>query len=132
VTALDTNVLVRYLTRDDPAQFALAERLIDGAQEDGGRLFVTCIVACELVWVLRRGYRASRERTAEVLGRMLQAPVFAFERVDDVRGAHADYVRGPGDFADHLVRRIAASSGCQDVVTFDAALGKVPGFTLLA
>jgi predicted nucleic-acid-binding protein len=53
---LDTNVLVRYLTHDDPAQFAKAAAVIDAAAERGEQLLVNTSVLCELVWVLANAY----------------------------------------------------------------------------
>ena len=50
---LDTNVLVRYLTRDDDAQFAAASDLIEGAEHRSERLYLNIVVLCELTWVLR-------------------------------------------------------------------------------
>ena len=60
--AVDTNIVVRYLTADDPEQFAKARALIDG--ED---IFVCKTVLLETEWVLRRGYRFSRDRIIAAL-----------------------------------------------------------------
>ena len=50
--ALDTNVIVRFLVRDDPAQARRAKALIDRLTEREERAYVSDIVLCELIWVL--------------------------------------------------------------------------------
>jgi len=53
--AVDTNVIVRYLTRDDAAQFAKADALVKNND-----VYVCTTVLLETEWVLRRGYGFSR------------------------------------------------------------------------
>lgn len=67
MTGLDTNVLVRYLTQDDPAQSAKAVQAIESAVERNETLFITGIVVCELVWVLEGAYGYSRTDIADAL-----------------------------------------------------------------
>ena len=64
---LDTNVLVRYLTQDDPRQSRRANAVIEDDLAGDGRLHVDTVVLCELVWVLRAAFlrpRPGRSRTA--------------------------------------------------------------------
>lgn len=51
--AIDTNVLVRYLTADVPGQAAASTRIMEG----GDDIVISAVVLCETVWVLRRSYR---------------------------------------------------------------------------
>jgi len=76
VVGLDTNVLVRYLTRDDESQWQQASEVI----ESGHLCFIANIVLCELVWVLRGNpYKFGREEILSALEMMLQSPAFEFE-----------------------------------------------------
>ena len=50
--ALDTNVIVRFLIRDDERQAGRARRLLEDAEESGGRYLVTRVVMLETIWVL--------------------------------------------------------------------------------
>jgi predicted nucleic-acid-binding protein len=62
VIGLDTNILVRYLTKDDEKQWMQAAEII----ESGEQCFVANIVLCELVWVLRGNpYQFSREEISK-------------------------------------------------------------------
>lgn len=130
--ALDTNVLVRYLTQDDPAQFRKAAREIDAAVRRGERLLICPVVLCELVWVLTRGYGYSRPDVAGVLHELLSTAQFEFSEQDAVSSAADDYARGNGDFADYLIGRLNLRSGARSTLTFDRALDGARGFTLLA
>ncbi len=128
---LDTNVLVRYLTLDDPEQAERAERVIDDAVRTGEPLFVSAIVVCELVWVLERGYRFTRGEVEVVLDALLRTAQLHFRDKDLLWAALADYRASPGDFADYVLGRDGAAEGCTATVTFDRALSKSPLFEVL-
>lgn len=85
----DTNLLVRYLTQDEPAQAEMARRLIEERCTAAAPGFVNRIVLCELVWVLMRGYRLSRGATADVIERLLRTKELVIEDAGDVLGAVA-------------------------------------------
>ena len=72
MTGLDTNVLLRYLLRDDAAQATRADREI----ERGERCLIDAVVLCELVWVLDAGYGFSRVEIATALERILSTTQF--------------------------------------------------------
>jgi predicted nucleic-acid-binding protein len=128
VIGLDTNVLVRYLVRDDPAQTRIADRIIEGAEDAGEPVFVNHVVLSELVWILARSYRFNRTRIAEVLEGMLSAPTLAFEGKDCALGALRDFQDGTADYSDCLIGRKNRAAGCETTVTFDAEAVKMPGF----
>lgn len=119
---LDSNVLVRYLVRDDPTQFSAAEELVDSAAGAGTPLFIGTIVLAEVVWVLESLYGHGRDAIAEVLDTLLLIDALVIERRDDVRRALALYREGKGDMADYLLGAIHSAHGCEYTVTFDRAL----------
>ena len=126
---LDTNVLVRYLTQDDPSQAAKASRVIDAAE--GGELFVSSVVVCELVWVLEDSYDQKRDQIAQVLERLLLTGQLAFESKDLLWQVLADYRQGKGDLADYMIGRLAQRAGASETLTFDRALKGSQFFRLL-
>ena len=71
MTGLDTNVLVRYLTQDEPRQSRRANALVAEAAAGGDRLFVSAVVLCELVWVLRGAYSLEKAAVVSALERIL-------------------------------------------------------------
>ena len=125
---LDTNVLVRFLVRDDEAQFQRAARLIDelSAADEEARLDL--IVLCELVWVLRTGYGRSRAEIGSALEALLDAAPFAIEERDLVRQAVERFRSGKGDFADYVIGLRNQRAGCTDTLTFDRKLRPAGGF----
>ena len=71
---LDTNVLVRFLVQDDPAQSALAAQLVEGRCHPDSPGLINRIVLCELVWVLESCYRYSRFQIVDVLECFIHVP----------------------------------------------------------
>jgi predicted nucleic-acid-binding protein len=127
---LDTNVLIRYLTRDDPAQARIARRFITHTCTRENQGFVDQIVLCELVWVLQRTYRYDRERIAQLIEGLLSAEELLLEDEDLVRSALAAF-RSGADFADHLIGQINERSGCDFTATFDRHASRGANFHLL-
>lgn len=129
--ALDTNVLVRYLTWDDAAKAARAAEVIEGAAERGETLFVSSIVVCEVVWVLEAAYGVPRADVLNTVDGLLRTAQLDFDRKDLLWQALADARRGRADFADCLIGREAAAAGAESVVTFDGSLSELAMFELL-
>ena len=128
---LDTNVLVRYLTQDDRAQFAKAAAFIDAASEQEEQFLVNTPVLCELVWVLAAVYDYSREEIAQALEQIFTTAQFEIERLDEARQALGDFRSSKADFSDALIGRINRSLGAKHTVTFDRDLKAVETFRLL-
>ena len=129
--AADTNVLVRLLVQDDPAQGRKAAALVQAAEMAGEQILVGNIVLCELVWVLDSAYGYAKTEIADALDRLLQTGAFTFENKDIVRAAFAEYRNSKVDFADCLMGRIHMALGCETTVTFDVALRKLQTFSSL-
>ncbi len=109
--AVDTNVVVRYLTGDHPEQFANAKALIDG--ED---LFVCTTVLLETEWVLRSVYGYRPAQLARALRAFAGLPRITLE--DPALAAKAlDWMAGGMDFADAL--HLAKAEGCEAFISFD-------------
>jgi predicted nucleic-acid-binding protein len=122
MTGLDTNILVRYLTQDEPAQAKKAAAIIEEAATKGEKLLVHPVVLCELVWVLETAYDYGRSEVAATLDRILRTAQFEVPDKETVWSAWADYRSGKGDFADYLIGRANERCGAAKTVTFDQAL----------
>lgn len=125
--ALDTNVLVRYVVRDDEIQWAAARRLIHQCVADGLTLFVPVTVALELEWVLRTSYEYAKAPVLEVLSSLLSAAELSFESERALEVALQLYRNGPADFADCLHIALAAQAGESPLWTFDKRAAKLGG-----
>lgn len=117
--AVDTNVLVRYLTWDDQGQAIEAADAIEGADE----IVAPTIVLCELVWVLKRAYRYTVLEIIDILRRLVAIRAVEIERPAAEAGI-AMLARG-GDFADGVVRYEADRAKCDRLVTFDQGFARL-------
>lgn len=83
---LDTNILVRYIVRDDPRQAARADALLEGLTRDSPG-FGPLLVLAELYWTLTRSYRFTPVQSVEVVSRLLAAGELRVQDRDVVRRA---------------------------------------------
>jgi predicted nucleic-acid-binding protein len=131
VIGVDTNVLVRYLTQDDPAQAEAVDSLVSTSVKNAVRLHIDDVVLCELVWVLRGAYRFNKSTITSTIEKILDTTLFTFEDRDLLRRALVQYQDGTGDFADYVIGARNARSGCRVTATFDRALQGNDAFSLL-
>jgi predicted nucleic-acid-binding protein len=129
--ALDTNVLVRYLTRDDPAQERAASRFLEAARARSEPILVNLIVLCELVWVLGRAYEYSKAEVAAAIEQLLTTEQIVVEEADLAWLALSDFRATKADFADCLIGRKNLRLGSETTVTFDGRLRGLVGFATL-
>jgi len=115
---LDTNIVVRYLTHDDPAQTTAAIRVIDSLSQDSPG-FLSLIVIAELVWVLEGSYRFKKNEIERVLDTLLRSKELVIERAEIVFQALRKFSASRADFADCLIERCGHAADCQSNVTFD-------------
>ncbi|MGB8583191.1 MAG: type II toxin-antitoxin system VapC family toxin [Candidatus Sulfotelmatobacter sp.] len=127
---LDTNILVRYLTHDDPSQTAAAMRVMNSLSSDSPG-FLSLIVMAELVWVLAISYRFRKREIEQVLETLLRSKELVTERAEIVSQALRAFNAGSADFADCLIERLARAAECQYTVTFDRRAATVSGMRLL-
>jgi len=131
VIGIDTNVLVRFVVKDDPTQAPAAVRMIQGlSPEEPG--WISILVLTELVWTLRRVYKLDRTSIAGVLERLLSSKDTVLEQRDVVRRALLAYQSSKADFADCVIAVTANLAGCSRMVTFDEIAARDLGMELLA
>ena len=114
--AVDTNILVRFLTRDDPSQSMRARSILLG-----GDIWISKTVLLETEWVLRGTYQFTPTAVHFGLKQLLGLPGLTLEDPDAVARAFALFETGV-DFADAL--HVASSPRGAEFVTFDKALSR--------
>jgi predicted nucleic-acid-binding protein len=119
--AADTNILVRAIMADDPAQAALAQAELAAAE----RVAVTLPTLCELAWVLARGYRVPRAEIAVTLRRLIGSATVATDRPAAEAGLRL--LEAGGDFADGVIAFEGRRLGAETFVTFDTAAAALLG-----
>jgi predicted nucleic-acid-binding protein len=120
--AVDTNVLVRLVVRDDPRQAASAECFVSKGA------WVSVLVLAEMVWVLDAAYGLSKERIAKAVEMLLCHTELTVQDADVVEAAlHNFRKRSKVGFTDCLVLEIAKKAGHEPLGTFDRALSALSG-----
>lgn len=125
---LDTNVLVRYLTQDDPAQSHKAAEVIERQLTAETPGYISVVVMAEMVWVLERAYDLSASAIVACIERILQADVLVVEDEQDVFASMVALKDGLGSFADALILALATKAGCSHSVTFDRRALRLAGY----
>ncbi len=125
---IDTNILVRFLVRDDESQFEKARRLIRRQIVAGRRVFVSQLVLLETEWVLRSRYGLQKSEIIEVVSGLLDANDVQFEDEPAVEEALFVWKDKPVGFADCLIGARNKRQGCSATATFDVKASKLPGF----
>lgn len=120
--AVDTNILVRLVTRDDPKQVMAAESFVaKGA-------WVSHLVLAETLWVLESVYDLDAERRAAAVDMLLNHRSLTLQDPDVVTAALVHFRRKPSlGFSDCLALEIARKSGHLPLGTLDRDLGKLEG-----
>ena len=120
--AVDTNVLVRLVTRDDDAQVRSAEAFVDKGA------WVSHLVLAETTWVLSAAYDLEDAAIATAVDMLLNHKSLSLQDSDVVSAALDHYRRKPSlGFSDCLVLEIAKKAGHVPLGTFDKSLSKLDG-----
>jgi predicted nucleic-acid-binding protein len=122
VHAVDTNVLVRLATRDDPKQVAQAEEFVaKGA-------WVSHLVLAETIWVLSAVYERTARDLAAAIEMFLNHRQLSVQDSETVSAALEHYRKKPSlGFSDCLVLEIARRAGHLPLGTFDREFAKLDG-----
>jgi len=125
---VDTNVLVRYLVRDDELQFERARRLFQRATASDERLFVSLLVLQEAEWVLRSRYRLSKAGIIGTFSALLDTVEIEFEDEPAVEETLYLWKDSSVGFSDCLIGIHNRRIGCRATATFDERAAALPAF----
>lgn len=119
MTGLDTNVIIRYLVQDDPAQAAIASRIFEKELSTSNKGHICAVVLCEIAWVLLRSYKQEKTAVQQVIRTLLLADTIEIEHRDAVWRALRDYETGDADFSDYLIAHVNQERGASITLTLD-------------
>ena len=128
---IDTNVLVRFLVRDDEAQFEKARRLIRREVDAGEDVFVSLMVLMETEWVLRSRYGLPKTQIMETISRLLDTTEVQLEDEPAIEETLFIWKDSAADFADCLIGAHNRRLGCRATATFDEKAVKLAAFVAL-
>lgn len=129
--ALDTNILVRFLVRDDEQQANAVYRRFKKAEIERESLFVPLVVVLETIWVLESVYEVTRPEILDSIDELLLMPILEFESQSAIRGFVSSVRETETELTDLLIASSAGYSGCECVITFDRRASRFRLFELL-
>ena len=127
---IDTNVLVRFLVRDDELQFDKARKLIRREIAAGRQVLVNHLVILETEWLLRSRYCLSKIDIVAAISGLLDATEMQIEDEPTVEEALYVWKESGADFADCLIGAKNRRLSCRATATFDTKASKLPGFVM--
>jgi predicted nucleic-acid-binding protein len=127
--AIDTNILVRYITQDDLQQAEAAENLLAIYNNKPQSIFINNIVLCEFIWVLEKGYKYTQQQISSTIRIILSTEEFVFEYHNVLWLALEDYELKNTDFSDSLISKLNYNLGYKQTFSFDKSAIKNNLFT---
>lgn len=129
--AIDTNILVRFLTGDDERQAKKVYSIFKKAETEKIELFVPLLVVLEMIWILESVYEAARAEILDAIGDLLLMPIFKFDQQPAIQQFIHSAQGNKYDLSDLLIAHSAKINGCEAVLTFDKKASKFNLFELV-
>lgn len=129
--AIDTNILIRFLVKDDQKQSELVYQRFKQAENKHEILFIPLLVVLEVIWVLQTVYEVPDNDILSAISELLLVPVLRFEAQTVIQNFITSAYETKLDLSDILIAHSAHFSDCQFVLTFDKKASKFKYFELL-
>lgn len=129
--AVDTNILVRFLVRDDETQYQKVVHLFSDVALNNQKIYVPLLVVLETNWVLSFHYKIQRQDIIEQLLSLTEIVTFCFEYHHSVQITLKNALNNSFDLSDLLIACRCAVSQHLPVMTFDKKASKCEYFQLL-
>ena len=125
---IDTNVLVRLITKDDARQASKAQKALQEKCSESEPGYINSVVLAEVAWVLARTYQYSRDEIAIAIEGLLQVREFEIQNTEEAWHALQFFRQSNIGFADLYLCVINKAQGCECTLTFDKKAAKFDGF----
>lgn len=129
--ALDTNVLIRFLVKDDERQAKVVYKVFKQAEIRQEVLFVPMLVVLETIWVLESAYDVPEQEILDAISELLLMPILIFEAQPAIQSFIFSAREIKLDLSDLLIAHSAKYSKCKSVLTFDKKASKFKFFEML-
>jgi len=116
---IDTNLLVRYLTEDDPDKAQLVEALLIKAGKGEIKIVIPSVIIAELIWVLESYYKMEVGEISQLVGSILNTPGIDTQDKNILREALKIYENKGTDFVDAWIVEFARERNIKTIYTFD-------------
>ena len=132
MVGLDTNVVLRLLLSDDPAQKMRAAKFIQQAKKLDTRIIITLAVVLEMEWVLRSSAKMDKTQVLNVFNLLLESYDIEIDNEKVLEQVLHVYENAASDFAECLFLAQYQRMGCSTMLTFDAKAARMTGVELVA
>ena len=129
---LDTNVLIRYLLRDDPVQAEQARATIESAVQSGDTIVISLLTMLESEWVLRSCASLDKRAVISTFRMLLETRDIRIEQEETLEEALYLYENNNTDFADCIMAARYARLGCPAMLTLDKKASQLPGVVAIS
>lgn len=128
---IDTHILVRFITNDDPVQADEVERVFLSSEDQDVTFLINEVVLAELDWVLTHVYKYRKEDFLKTVYQLFETENIAFNNPKIVKKACKLYTDKNADFSDCYLGVINDNLNCETTYTFDKKAAILSSFTLL-
>lgn len=129
--AIDTNILIRFIMKDDEKQAQSVYQLFKQTEQNQHKLFVPILVVLEVIWVLQSVYETPDLEIVKTFSDLLAMPILLFESENVIQDFIESAAQTKFDLSDLLIAHSAYSSDCKSIFTFDKKASKFKYFELL-
>ncbi len=128
---LDTNILIRFLIKDDIKQANKVLKLFETADKQNQSFFISNFTVIETVWVLSKLYKTSNEDILTAFDILLSISIINFESENLLKEFIKRAEKSKLDLPDLLIGLSAVYNNCYETITFDKKAAKTDLFKLL-
>lgn len=129
--SLDTNALIRLITRDDKDQTLKVEKLLTQLEAESQQAFVPSLVMLEVIWVLSFSFKVTRSNIIQTILELLEVPVLKIEHNEQLKNLLLFAKHNTFDLSDLMVVYRCQSEEALPVMTFDKRASKHESFELI-
>lgn len=122
--AIDTNIIIRFLVKDDEAQAKKVYELFSKCEKEKSNIYVSVLVLLEAIWVLESAYELTREDIIGAYKNLLLVPIFKFQNHQSIQNFIVDAENSSYDLSDLLILHSSIGKDIERLVTFDKKLSK--------
>jgi predicted nucleic-acid-binding protein len=122
---IDTNIFLRYLTKDDPVQFPRCRNLFKKAQNGEVHLVTSTLVIAELIWTLASYYRVPKEQIIEKVSIIIGSEAVQIPDRDLIAEALLLYGRKNVDYIDAYNSVLMRQLGLKEIYSYDKDFDKL-------
>jgi len=126
---LETSILIRYLTKDDPEKAGRCEHLFKETEKGRIALYLTPLVVAEVIWVLSRVYRFQKTEIVDGLRRVLNTPHLLCDDQELLLQALELFRARPVSFIDAYHATVLPARGITEFYSYDTDFDQISGIT---